>query len=212
MRPQLQIALDVGSICEAKRILTKEVLHEVDIVEAGTLLLAAEGARAVKELRKHIGEKKTLVADFKIADGAGVLASMFFDAGADLTTVIAAAGPDSMKKAQEAARERGKELQIELYGRWDLQLAKEWYKLGLHHIIFHHARDGAHRWNAADVEQVRRLQEIGYQVSVTGGLDRESIRLFKEQPAFAFIAGRALYGSKEPAKEARAFKEAMSGI
>ena len=65
----------------------------------------------------------------------------------------------------------------------------------------------------AQVEQKdARLQEIGYQVSVTGGLDRESIRLFKEQPAFAFIAGRALYGSKEPAKEAQALKEAMSGI
>ena len=59
MRPQLQIALDVGSICEAKQILTKEVLREVDIVEAGTLLLAAEGARAVKELRKHIGISKS---------------------------------------------------------------------------------------------------------------------------------------------------------
>ncbi len=209
MRPKLQIALDVGSVREAKQILTEEVLREVDIVEAGTLLLAAEGARAVKELREHIGAQKTLVADFKIADGAGVLASMFFDAGADLTTVIAAAGPDSMKKAQKTAAERKKELQIELYGRWDLELAKEWYQLGLHHIIFHHARDGAHCWNAADVEQVRSLQKIGYQVSVTGGLDKESIRLFKGVPVFAFIAGRALYKSAEAAGEARALKKAM---
>ena len=91
MRPKLQIALDVLSIDAAKEILTSEVVRDIDIIEVGTLLLASEGKKAVQDIRKYIGEDKLLVADFKIADGAAVMADMFFDMGADLTTVIAAA-------------------------------------------------------------------------------------------------------------------------
>ena len=119
MRPKLQIALDVLSIDAAKEILTSEVVRDIDIIEVGTLLLASEGKKAVQDIRKYIGEDKLLVADFKIADGAAVMAEMFFDMGADLTTVIAAANKVSMKKAHDIAQCVGKQIQIELYGLWD---------------------------------------------------------------------------------------------
>lgn len=212
VKPKLQIALDVLSVERAKEILTPEVIREIDIVEAGTLLLAAEGHRAVETLRKHIGSGKLLVADFKIADGAATLASMFLDAGADLTTVIAAASLISMEKAAAAAHDREKEAQIELYGRWDWELAGKWYELGMRHIIFHHSRDGAHCWNTADVEQVCRLAELGYQVSVTGGLRLEDIRLFEGVPVYAFIVGRTLYESGDVAGMIREFKQEIDRV
>lgn len=193
MRPKLQIALDVENVQRAKEILAADVLEQIDIVEVGTLLLAFEGKRAVGEIRKHIGGDKLLVADFKIADGASVLASAFLDEGADLTTIIAAANTVSMEKGVIEAKKRGKELQIELYGRWDMELAKQWYDLGIHHIIFHHARDGKHDWNAEDVNTVKSLCGIGFNVSVTGGINPETVQLFKGIPVYAFIAGRSLY-------------------
>ncbi|TXT18335.1 MAG: hypothetical protein FD133_945 [Erysipelotrichaceae bacterium] len=46
MKPKLQIALDVVSIKEAQDILSlNNLVDEVDIIEAGTVLLAAEGLR-----------------------------------------------------------------------------------------------------------------------------------------------------------------------
>ena len=49
MKPLLQIALDVTSLEQAINILKKdELAKEVDLIEAGTVLLAAEGKNAVK--------------------------------------------------------------------------------------------------------------------------------------------------------------------
>ena len=211
-RPRLQIALDVMSVETAQNILTPEVIQEIDIVEAGTLLLASEGCRAVAALRSHIGDEKQLVADFKIADGAAVLAGMFLDAGADLTTVIAAANAVSMEKAANEAGKRKKDIQIELYGSWSWEQAQKWYDLGIHHIIFHHARDGAHCWNEKDVDLVYRLSKIGFQVGVTGGLKEDDIRLFKGVPVYAFIVGRTLYESPDIVRKIRAFQKEIDNV
>ena len=209
MRPKLQIALDVLSIDAAKEILTSEVVRDIDIIEVGTLLLASEGKKAVQEIRKYIGEDKLLVADFKIADGAAVMAEMFFDMGADLTTVIAAANKVSMKKAHDIAQCVGKQIQIELYGVWDYKMAQSWYDIGIRHVIFHHARDGKHMWNEEDVAKVKTLCEMGFCVSVTGGISEEVINLFRGIPVYAFIVGRSFYQSDNIIKTISRYQKAI---
>ena len=206
MKPQLQIALDVTSLDQALSILkTPGLVDAVDIIEAGTVLLAAEGQKAVKVLREAYPQK-TLVADFKIADAVNTIGAMFFGHGANLITVIAAADIVTMANAKVLADKYTQEIQIELYGHWDEALARQWKTTGIEHIIYHHSRDAAKPWDDTDLERIKLLVKLGYQVSVTGGLNPEHIKLFKDFPVYSFIIGRSLYEANDPTHMALAFQ------
>jgi 3-dehydro-L-gulonate-6-phosphate decarboxylase len=212
MKPQLQIALDVTSLDQALSILkTPGLVEAVDIIEAGTVLLAAEGKKAVKALREAYPHK-TLVADFKIADAINTIGAMFFENGANLITVIAAADIVTMANAFTLAQKHHQDVQIELYGLWDEALAKQWKTTGITHIIYHHSRDAAKPWDDTDLERIKLLVGLGYQVSVTGGLNPEHIQLFKDFPVYSFIIGRSLYEAKDPTQMALAFQHEINRI
>lgn len=210
MKPQLQIALDVRSIEKALEIVKcNNLVDEVDIIEAGTVLLAAEGVSAVHSLRKAY-PFKMLVADFKIADAVKTIGSMLFDAGANLITVIAAADVKTMEIARKLAQEKNQHIQIELYGLWDDDLAQKWFATGIDHIIYHHSRDASREWDESDLTQIKMLKEIGFNVSVTGGLKPENIELFKDLDVYSFIVGRSLYEADNPIEVAKAFNKQIN--
>ena len=208
MRPLLQIALDTTSMEDALTMLAGGVGDAVDIIEAGTLLLAAEGHRCIKLLRALYPEK-IIVADLKMADAGRVLAPMMLDAGADYLSVICAADAITMSLANEEACKRDKETQVELYGPWTWERAQGWRDLGMPQIIYHHSRDGNQPWGEEDLEKIRRLCAMGYKVTITGGLAPEHMAMFAGLPIFAVIAGRALSGSKDPVGVIHAFQQAF---
>ncbi len=210
MKPYLQIALDVTSLKQALTILSIDHLVDtVDIIEAGTVLLASEGQEAVRVLHRQY-PNKTLVADFKIADAVKTIGSMWFECGANLITVIAAADLATMEHAAHLAAEFGQNIQIELYGRWDLALASQWRQVGINHVIYHHARDAAKPWNKEDLEKIKALIDLGFHVSVTGGLKPENVSHFKGLELYSFIIGRSLYEASDPLAVAQAFQTQLS--
>jgi 3-dehydro-L-gulonate-6-phosphate decarboxylase len=210
MKPYLQLALDVTSLDQAFKILALEHLVDtVDIIEAGTVLLASEGKNAVTLLHKHYPNKR-LVADFKIADAITTIGSMLFEAGANLITVIAAADIATMASAVQLADHYGQSIQIELYGRWDLELAAQWHNVGIQHVIYHHARDASKPWDSSDLEKIKALIELGFQVSVTGGLKPENVVFFQGLELYSFIIGRSLYEASDPLVVASAFQTQLT--
>lgn len=210
MKPLLQIALDVTSLDQALAILAIDHLVDtVDIIEAGTVLLASEGQKAVRVLHQHY-PNKALVADFKIADAVKTIGSMWFDGGANLITVIAAADLATMENAAKLAIDYGQTIQIELYGRWDLELAAQWRRVGITHVIYHHARDASKPWDTTDLEKISALIKLGFHVSVTGGLKPENVIFFKGLELYSFIIGRSLYGANDPLAIAQAFQTQLS--
>ena len=62
-KPLLQIALDNNTLSDAIRSIS-QVGHEVDIIEAGTILCLAEGMEAVRCLRA-LYPNKIILADTK---------------------------------------------------------------------------------------------------------------------------------------------------
>jgi 3-keto-L-gulonate-6-phosphate decarboxylase len=206
----LQVALDhtdLVSALTAARLLAPQV----DVLEAGTILCFAEGARAVAELRAahpdHI-----LLADLKAADAGSVLADLVFSRGATWMTVICAAPLATMKAALDVARKRDGDIQVELYGDWTFDQAKEWMKIGLKQVVFHRGRDAqaaGKTWDDADIVTIRKLTDMGLEVSVTGGLEPEDVARFRGIPVKCFISGRSLYGAADPAAAARAFRTAI---
>lgn len=207
--PNLQVALDQSSLSEALKTVRK-VGEEVDIIEAGTILCLAEGMQAVKCLRALYPDK-IVVADTKCADAGGTVAGNASDAGADWMTVICSATIPTMKKAAEQVSE----LQVELYGNWTYQDAEKWLEAGISQAVYHQSRDAllaGETWGEKDLTRVKKLVEMGFRVSVTGGLEKETLQLFAGVDVFTFIAGRSITESADPKAAAREMKEEMRRI
>ncbi|MBC2167456.1 3-keto-L-gulonate-6-phosphate decarboxylase UlaD [Listeria booriae] len=207
--PKLQIALDNGVLSEALASIS-QVGDEVDVIEAGTILCLAEGMEAVRCLRALYPEK-TILADTKCADAGGTVAKNCADAGADWMTVICCATIPTMQAALKEVRD----LQVELYGDWTFELAAEWKQAGLTQVVYHQSRDAllaGETWGEKDLAKIRRLVEMGFKVSVTGGLEVETLPLFAGIDVFTFIAGRGIRDAVDPRQAAREFKAEIARI
>jgi 3-dehydro-L-gulonate-6-phosphate decarboxylase len=205
--PLLQVALDNFSLSDALES-TRVLAPEVDVIEAGTLLCLATGAESIRNLRTLYPEN-TIVADLKIVDAGGELADMACSKGADWVTVMCNAADATKAKAVEAACKLGGEIQVELFGNWTYEQAEEWKKIGLKQVIYHQSRDALNSggsWGEENMKVVRRLSEMGFEVSVTGGLTIDVLKLFKGIPVKCFIVGRNLRNAADPAAEAKAWK------
>ncbi len=214
MKPLLQIALDHTDLAEAVEI-AAAVKDEVDIVEAGTILCVCAGINTIKILRRLCGEKKIIVCDLKVADAGDILARQAFSHGATWMTVVCAAPVATMLKAKEVADAHKGEIQIELFGNWDFNDAKNWVSNGITQAIYHRGRDAqaaGQSWSQADLDKMKALSDIGLALSITGGVNAEDLHLFKDINAKCFIAGRAIAKAADPIKACRDFKEAIERI
>ncbi|QDJ12595.1 3-keto-L-gulonate-6-phosphate decarboxylase [Mergibacter septicus] len=198
-KPLLQIALDSLNL-ETAIETAKNAADSVDIIEVGTILAFAEGMNAVRTLRQN-HPNHILVCDMKTTDGGAILAKMAFDAGTDWLTVSAAAHIATIAACKKVADSyhTNKEIQIEIYGNWTFEDAQAWLDLGIKQAIYHRSRDAelaGKGWTEKDLDCMRKLSDLGLELSITGGIVTEDIHLFKGINAKTFIAGRALVGEK----------------
>ena len=180
-RPLLQLALDHSSLEAAQRDVTL-LKDSVDIVEAGTILCLNEGLGAVKALREQCPDK-IIVADWKVADAGETLAQQAFGAGANWMTIICAAPLATVEKGHAMAQNCGGEIQIELFGNWTLDDARDWHRIGVRQAIYHRGRDAqasGQQWGEADLARMKALSDIGLELSITGGITPADLPLFKE--------------------------------
>ncbi|MBO0423485.1 3-keto-L-gulonate-6-phosphate decarboxylase [Enterococcus plantarum] len=208
-RPNLQVALDHSDLPSAiKDVVT--VGEIVDIVEVGTILCLQAGEDAVRCIRALYPDKK-VVADTKCADAGGTVAKNCREAGADWMTVICCATVPTMK----AAAKEVEEVQVELYGDWTYEQAQKWLDAGISQAIYHQSRDAllaGETWGEKDLAKVKKLIEMGFRVSVTGGLDVETLKLFKDLDVYTFITGRGITASVDPKKAAMDFQNEIRRI
>ena len=169
-KPLLQIALDSLSLEKAVAD-AKQAENSVEIIEVGTILACAEGMKAVSTLRA-LHPNHIIVCDLKTTDGGAILAKMAFEAGADWLTVSAAAHPATKAACKKVADEFNaannpqipKEIQIEIYGNWTMEDAKDWVALGVKQAIYHRSRDAelaGKSWTPEDIELMRQLSDLG---------------------------------------------------
>lgn len=194
-KPLIQIALDQTDLQSALNV-AENVHSFVDIIEVGTILAFAEGMNTVATLRKQY-PNHIIVCDMKTTDGGAILSRMVAEAGADWITVSAAAHIATIAACKKVADEFNREIQIEIYGNWTFEDAKNWVELGISQAIYHRSRDAELAgigWTNEDIEKMRQLSDLGLELSITGGIVPEDIHLFNGIKAKAFIAGRALVG------------------
>ncbi|MFC0308924.1 3-keto-L-gulonate-6-phosphate decarboxylase UlaD [Gallibacterium trehalosifermentans] len=194
-KPLLQLALDCQDMDTAIQSIER-VKDQIDIIEVGTILAFAQGMNAVKTLSERY-PNHIIVCDMKATDAGSVLAKMAFEAGANWITVSAAAHIATIEASKKIADQCGGEIQIELYGHWTYEDAKQWVDLGIKQAIYHRPRDAELAgigWTEADFEKIKKLSALGLQLSITGGITPESLSLFTPFSVKAFIAGRGLTG------------------
>lgn len=212
MQPKLQIALDNTSLDEALGAI-KDVAKYIDVIEVGTILHVAEGLEPVRCLRA-LYPNKTILADIKGADAGSLLAKQCYDSGANWMTVICCAEIATMTGMLEEAKKRNnKDVQIELYGDWTYSDAEKWREAGLEQVVYHRSRDAqaaGKSWGEKDLEKIEKLCNMGFKVTVTGGISLEDISLFKNYPLYCFIVGRNIRDAADPSNAALSFKQEIA--
>lgn len=207
--PNLQVALDNSDLSTALRDAVA-VGDVVDIIEAGTVCLLQVGSEVIEVLRTLYPEK-IIVADTKCADAGGTVAKNCANRGANWMTCICSATIPTMK----AAAKEIDEIQVELYGDWTFEQAQAWLDAGISQAIYHQSRDAllaGETWGEKDLNKVKKLIEMGFRVSVTGGLNVDTLDLFKGVDVYTFIAGRGITQAENPAEMAQAFKDKIQEL
>ncbi len=210
-QPKLQIALDTYDLPSALSPLQKAAAH-IDVIECGTILCLAEGMHAVRVIRSLFPDK-LILADVRIAEAGSLISKMAFDAGADWVSVVSGATLNTVEAViKEAAKHHG-DVQIELIDGWTWEQAQQWRTLGIQQVITHRSRDGEAKgeltWSQRDFDEIRRLADLGFKVTVTGGVKPADVPLFAGVPVYVFIAGRGIYAAADPAAAAQQFKTAI---
>jgi 3-hexulose-6-phosphate synthase/6-phospho-3-hexuloisomerase len=180
MKATVQLSLDLIDLEEACRTAAMALRAGVDWLEAGTPLILADGARAVRELRARF-PKTPIVADLKIMDGGWLEAELMAKAGANMVVVMGQAHEETVELVVKAGRDLGVQVMGDNMAMPDpVAGARRLEDLGCDYIIHHIGYDmrtlrrsrGQHAPTPLD-----RLREIVEAVSVpvqaVGGLTLE---------------------------------------
>jgi len=204
---KLQVALDLTSKRKALDICRKIAKH-VDIIELGTPLIKQEGLKIVKDFKQF---KKPIVADLKTMDTGFLEAELAFKAGADISTVCAAAGKETIKQAIKAARKYKGQIMVDLIGVKNVvEAAKEASNLGANYVCVHTGIDMQYLGKTpfADLKKVSKVVPCK-KLAVAGGINLENIaKIIKFKPAIIIVGG-AITKAKNPEDIALHFKNIL---
>ena len=211
---KLQVALDFKNIPDALALM--EIIHPyVDIAEAGTPLLAAEGARAVRALKDAYPDKLVL-ADNKIMDGGRSISTLAFEAGADIVSILGLATDATIAGGVEAAKKYGGAIAsdtIQIDPALVPSRTRQLETLGVGYIAVHAPNDTKDIM-AAPIDQLLELKAnlsagSACQAVISGGITPATIADVVAAGPDVIIVGGALCKADDPLAVAKALRAAM---
>jgi 3-hexulose-6-phosphate synthase len=208
---KLQVAIDLLTTEEALALAAK-VAPYVDIIELGTPLIKNMGSAVITAMKKAHPDK-LVFADLKTADAGELEADIAFKAGADLVTVMGAAGNATIIGAVKAAKAHGKGVVVDTIGYPDrVKRAQEVTELGVEFVELHAGLD--EQWTDGYSIQVLidEAARAGVPVSIAGGVNLTNVTAVIKAGAIVAVAGAAIYGAEDPAAAAKALREAIDAV
>ena len=137
MKATVQLSLDLIDLEEACQTAAMALRAGIDWLEAGTPLILADGARAVRELRARFPQTP-IVADLKIMDGGWLEAELMAKAGANMVVVMGQAHEETIELVVKAGRDMGVKVMGDNMAMPDpVAAAKRLEDLGCDYIIHH---------------------------------------------------------------------------
>jgi len=210
--PVLQVAFDQTDLKEALRVAKRVVRAGRLWLEVGTPLIKAEGVRAVAKFRK-LFPQHFIVADLKTFDAGWVEAELAVKAGADMVSVLGAAGDETISDVVETCKKMGARALVDLMSVEDVAgRARRAEELGadaiLVHVGFGSQRRGRSAMDALDV--VRKvLNAVKIPVGVAGGIKHGAASTFANAGCKIIIVGGAITGASDPADAAKVLLEEL---
>jgi 3-hexulose-6-phosphate synthase len=204
MKATVQVSLDFIQLEDALATASAAMRAGVDWLEAGTPLVLAEGARAVRELRSRYPDTP-IVADIKAMDGGWMETRLMAEAGANMVVVMGQAHPETVEMAVKAGRDFGAKIMGDIMAMADpVDGAKRLEGLGCDYIVHHigfDMRTLRRERGMAVPSALDRLREIVQAVSIpvqaVGGLTIEQAVETPQYGAPMVVIGAPLVGRSE---------------
>lgn len=187
---ELQLALDLVNITEAKQLVA-EVAEHIDIVEIGTPVVINEGLRAVKEMKEAFPSLRVL-ADLKIMDAGGYEVMKASEAGADIITVLGVSDDSTIKGAVEEAKKQNKKIMVDMINVKDIEgRAKEIDSLGVDYICVHSGYDhqAAGKNSFEELTAIKRVVKHA-KTAIAGGIKLSTLpEVIQANPDLVIVGG-----------------------
>ncbi|WP_010205651.1 3-hexulose-6-phosphate synthase [Salinibacterium sp. PAMC 21357] len=205
---KLQVAMDVLTT-EAALTLAGQVAEYVDIIELGTPLVKHEGLSAVRAI-KDAHPDKLVFADLKTMDAGELEADIAFSAGADLVSILGAAGDSTIIGAIKAAKAHNKGIVVDLIGVADkVTRAKEVTAFGATFVEMHAGLDEQAEPGFTFQTLLNDGETAKVPFSVAGGINASTIGAVQRAGATVAVAGSSIYSAADPAAAAAALRAAI---
>ena len=206
---KLQLSLDLVDVDEAREVLG-EVADIIDIAEIGTPFIIRDGMHAVRELRRAF-PSIALLADLKIMDAGEHEATLAFEAGADIATVLGVAHDATIRAALSAAGRCGGEIMVDMIAVQELEArAAEVDRLGVHYVCVHTAFDGQTEGkHPADELEILKQVLQSAQPAVAGGITADSVGPIAVLKPAIVVVGGGIMNARDRRRAALLVREAM---
>jgi len=206
-KPLIQMALDSLDFDQTVA-LAGQVADSVDILEIGTPCIKHNGLKLVKELKKKF-PKKLILVDLKTMDAGEYEATPFYEAGADICTVLGVSDISTIKGVIKAANANGAKAQIDLISVEDkVARSKECAEAGAHIIGIHTGLD-AQAAGHTPFEDLNEIAGLGLnvEISVAGGIKSSTVQQVIKAGANIAVVGAAIYGADSPSDSAKEIRQ-----
>jgi 3-hexulose-6-phosphate synthase len=205
---KLQLALD-DTWSKSLEVL-RSVISYIDIVEVGTPLIYREGVSAVRRLRLAYPET-VILADLKVVDAGEGEATIAFEAGCDIVTVLGAAHDVTVRGAIAAARHFRKRIAADMIQVPDpVSRARQLLELGCDYICVHTAHDLSKEYSRSiAVVQQLRDELPGVPLSVAGGIGPATISEIAALAPEIVVVGSAITAAPNPEIAVKAIRRRM---
>lgn len=186
----IQLALDRLSREKCLEMIKETDLY-IDWIEVGTGVIKEYGMTIIREIREAC-PNKIIVADMKTCDAGKHEAIQAFEAGADITTVMAFSANKTISDTLEIAEQYGKRIMIDLLGITEKKRIIELNDLGANLVSLHFGKD-MQQEGEFQTDLFALVQDFPqFEVAVAGGINLESLPNILEENPTTIIVGSAI--------------------
>ncbi|WLD93336.1 3-hexulose-6-phosphate synthase [Alkalihalobacillus sp. AL-G] len=207
---KIQLALDRLTREKCFQVI-KETEHYIDLIEVGTGVIKEYGMTIIREIKVKYPDI-TLVADMKTCDAGKFETVQAFEAGADITTVMAFSAKKTITDSLDEAEKYNKRIMVDLLGIQDQSKMIELEELGVDLVSLHFGKDMQQEGELPTDLFTLTNKSQRFEVAVAGGINLTTLPdIIKKNPDI-IIVGSAITQAENMNKVASEMKGLISKL